>query len=677
MTVEPIEKKIQSTAQPATIKFKESLIGRIRNLALSPNAQGNALIPLFEAISNSMHSLQERFGQDWAKKGEIRITVFPDAEGNPLSFKIEDNGIGLNDRNFESFMTFDSIYKLKKGGKGVGRLTWLKVFKGAKIESTYRQDDDTYKRSFDFILNDDGQIQNHTVSSVTEIKDLRTTVFLDSLQDGYKAHCPKKTGVLAKKIIGHFLKTFLGNDCPTVVLSDVDNTYDLQEMLNSKKFNTTEETFQQDDITGKLKVEHVLLEKSFIEGGAEQRVYFSAHERAVKEHVISNQVGLTSSFDYEGKSVVYVGLVSGGFLDDHVSQERNHFNIDSSLFRKLEKEIEVRAIQYLEKPIAEKLEIKKATVEKVLTSNPRFRYLVTDTTAFAKKLPMNAHKPEEIFSALSIEDYRETKKIDEKIDNVLSPVAERIVDVDMDAHIGDLVQKITEQGKASLAQYIVRRKAIIDLLEQRLGYRDENKEHKYKEDAIHGIICPLKKTSDDIEYGDHNLWLVDDRLAYYDFLASDTEIKKFAKESESGDRPDIILFKGCSLLHRVRTNQPMVIVEFKRPARTGYSDNDDPIKQVYGYIKELREKKIEDKNGALITQISNDTPFYCYIICDVTPKMMEFLKNAMIDKPLPGGRGYHGYNTAFNAYVEVIQYSQLVEDARLRQEAFFEKLDIN
>ncbi len=40
MTVEVIEKKTPPTAQAATIKFKESLEGRIRNLALSPNAQG-------------------------------------------------------------------------------------------------------------------------------------------------------------------------------------------------------------------------------------------------------------------------------------------------------------------------------------------------------------------------------------------------------------------------------------------------------------------------------------------------------------------------------------------------------------------------------------------------------------------------------------------------------------
>lgn len=677
MTVEVIEKKAPPTAQAATIKFKESLEGRIRNLALSPNAQGNALIPLFEAISNSMHSLQERFGQEWATKGKIQITVFPDDEGNPLSFQIEDNGVGLNDRNFESFMTFDSIYKLKKGGKGVGRLTWLKVFNNAKVESIYNEAGSFYKRSFDFVLDDKGQIQKHAVIDAGAVSDLRTSVTLNRFQESYKSLCPKKTSILAKKIIAHFLRTFLSEECPTVTLSDLENNYNLQEMLNERKFNAKEESVEVDGIVGSVKVEHILIEKSFMEGGAEQRVYFSAHGRAVKEHVISNQVGLTAAFDFEGKPVVYIGIVSGDFLDTHVSQERNYFNIDSSVFRKLEKEVENKAIQYLEKPIKEKLAIKTETVEAVVSANPRFRYLVQDSTEFAKKLPLNAHKPEEIFSALSIQDYRETKKLNEKVENVLSPESEKIVDVDIESHINNLVQKITEQGKASLAEYIARRKAIIDLLDKRLGYRDENKEYKYKEEAIHSIVCPVRTTSNDVEYGDHNLWLIDDRLAYYDFWASDTAIKKFAKSSESAERPDIILFQGCNLLQRSRTNQPVVIVEFKRPARTEYADDEDPIKQVYGYIKELRERKVDDKDGKLITEVSESTPFFCYIVCDVTAKMKGFLETSMINNPLPGGRGYYGYNPAFKAYVEVIEYSKMVEDARLRQEAFFEKLDIN
>jgi hypothetical protein len=214
-------------------------------------------------------------------------------------------------------------------------------------------------------------------------------------------------------------------------------------------------------------------------------------------------------------------------------------------------------------------------------------------------------------------------------------------------------------------------------LEHRLGFEDKEKQRLYTEEAVHKVICPLKVNSGDIEYGNHNLWLIDDRLAYYDFWASDQQIRKYAKSSECADRPDLILFQGSNLLQREGTDQPIVIVEFKRPARTEYSDDENPIKQIYDYIRELREHKVTDNNGKLITQIGADTPFFCYLICDITPRLKAILEDYKINQTLPGGRGFFGYNDTRRAYVEVLQYGQIVKDARLRHEAFFKELGIN
>src|SRR3546814_8180953 len=59
---------------------------------------------------------------------ERERTLF-DAE-NPLivGFIVHDNGIGLDDRNFDSFNTAFSPRKSQIGGKGLGRFTWLKAF---------------------------------------------------------------------------------------------------------------------------------------------------------------------------------------------------------------------------------------------------------------------------------------------------------------------------------------------------------------------------------------------------------------------------------------------------------------------------------------------------------------------------------------------------------------------
>jgi hypothetical protein len=130
-------------------------------------------------------------------------------------------------------------------------------------------------------------------------------------------------------------------------------------------------------------------------------------------------------------------------------------------------------------------------------------------------------------------------------------------------------------------------------------------------------------------------------------------------------------------MQRAGTSQPIVIVEFKRPSRPDYNDEENPIKQVYDYIRELRNNKISDNQGKLITEIGPDTPFFCYLVCDITPRLLSILEDYEINQKLPGGRGFFGFNKPRGAYIEVLQYSQIVKDARLRHEAFFKELGIN
>lgn len=117
-----------NNSQPAdTLKLQDDLVGRVANLAMNPS-HANTLIPLFEAITNSIQSVQDRFGEDCEKKCDIEVQILQGENRDTHSFKIIDSGIGLNEQNFESFRTYDSKLKVTRGGKGAGRRTWLKVF---------------------------------------------------------------------------------------------------------------------------------------------------------------------------------------------------------------------------------------------------------------------------------------------------------------------------------------------------------------------------------------------------------------------------------------------------------------------------------------------------------------------------------------------------------------------
>src|SRR5688500_17692255 len=118
------------------------LLGKIREKKLSYN---NTLLPLFEAVVNSIQAIEDGSA---TKPGLISIEIVRVPQGNitfkevtligkspVMDFIIRDNGVGFTDANYESFSYAHSPYKLTKGGKGVGRLIWLRAFNAVDIES--------------------------------------------------------------------------------------------------------------------------------------------------------------------------------------------------------------------------------------------------------------------------------------------------------------------------------------------------------------------------------------------------------------------------------------------------------------------------------------------------------------------------------------------------------------
>src|SRR5260370_25368828 len=111
------------------------------------------LLPLFEAVMNSFQAIKEaNFPANIP--GRITIEVKRgggqlDLDVSPISgFRITDNGIELDERNWESFNTAFSAHKLTRGGKDLGRFTWLKAFGHARIQSTFKHNNAFHTPSF-------------------------------------------------------------------------------------------------------------------------------------------------------------------------------------------------------------------------------------------------------------------------------------------------------------------------------------------------------------------------------------------------------------------------------------------------------------------------------------------------------------------------------------------------
>lgn len=216
----------------------------------------------------------------------------------------------------------------------------------------------------------------------------------------------------------------------------------------------------------------------------------------------------------------------------------------------------------------------------------------------------------------------------------------------------------------------MRRKAVIDLLEQALAL-DENEQYS-KEARIHSIICPMQTTSDETKFDDMNLWLVDDRLAYHHFLASDKRIDAIPiLDNRVGKRMDIAVFDAAlSYAADPENINSITIIELKRPQRND-GDN-DPVLQVLKYVRDIKAGKIKKANGRGLGDVSS-VSFYCYVVADLTPSVRESAESRGLtlaqDK-----EGYFGYNPTYGAYVEVISYDKLLKDAKQRNRALFDKL---
>ena len=210
---------------------------------------------------------------------------------------------------------------------------------------------------------------------------------------------------------------------------------------------------------------------------------------------------------------------------------------------------------------------------------------------------------------------------------------------------------------------------------QNIKYKDQEQQKYTYEKNIHQLIFPMTKTSDDIDYLQHNLWIIDEKLAYHHYLASDIKLKKIGEmENGSEKEPDILIFDS-PFAFTDEQEQPyrnITIIEFKRPGREHYTDAENPIKQVKEYMDKIVEGKVKAKNGEFLSGAEN-IRFFCYILCDVDASIKK-LANMEDLKQTPDCMGFYKYIDSYQAYLEILPYNKLIQDSKKRNKILFDKL---
>lgn len=646
-------------------KMDSDLTRRIRNFNLSPDQY---LMPLFEAISNSIHAIQDKFGPKWTQKGRIKVEITRDEE-NVQKVVITDNGIGLDDYNFDSFLKTDSDYKSGKGGKGIGRFSWLVCFNEIKITSCFKRDNSVFCRSFDFAPRE-SPVYNHNSTEISA--ETGTRVELSGVKHIFvEKYKNSNISGIAKESIKHFLPTILAG-IPDILFIDGEEEINIKDLWKDIVVET--KTEQLNSILN-ISITHILIRSGVAEKNA---LYFSANYRTVNHKDLSKLLGLKNALIYrkEEKSdpiiCHYIGVLSSELFDRASYSERTGLSISDDLMGQIVSEaVMLLKTGFLKSFYEQIMSEKSQKLHKLIEDNPKFSYLIKNNSDLEKFLNSSSSTNLEFYKDLSVADYEENRRITEKMQEVIDKTNKG-----EDISIEEVAAEATQKNQSALAQYVKERKDILDLLETRRGWKDSTTRTRYLESDIHSVICPLKTDSDELSIDKHNLWVLDDRLAYYEYFASDKQIKSYLTESDSEKRPDIALFKGCNAFQREFSNQPVVIVEFKRPERDDYTEQENPIVQVFNYIKDFKDKKVRKSGGQVITTINDQTAFQCYIVCDITPKMIEYMNNYGSFTAYPDGHGYRSYRKEYNAMIDIIPFENLITDARLRNEIFFDKLGL-
>jgi hypothetical protein len=222
---------------------------------------------------------------------------------------------------------------------------------------------------------------------------------------------------------------------------------------------------------------------------------------------------------------------------------------------------------------------------------------------------------------------------------------------------------VSHLASEDLARFIVHRALVIDSL--------ANMPPDSAEIAIHNAILPKKSDGGDIR--ENNIWLVDDKFLSYSSIYSDvaltTIIQDVGKsvESKQQRKPDVAAF-----FSRDSENHPnkLVIIEFKKPGADIF-DNNKALIQCRLYASELSERIPTVREVFAFSIVEIDDEFYRDMkqtgfkdVFSLTDRVVynDFLIGSKSDIPL---------------HLYVMPASALIKDAKARNRVFEEVLQFD
>lgn len=654
------------------------------------NIRGNTTVytPLVEMIVNGIQAIGETGKNDGKVTVRVQRSSQKELDGSlpdVVGFYIVDNGVGFTNNHRNSF---DTLYTdLKEGGKGFGRFTALKYFEDIHVKSIF-YDDDGYKiRSFS--MGKDHEIIVREKIEVTNQIDTGSTVTLSTLRKGHGFE--KKLATIARNLVERLLPYFITQQyvCPDIFLCEQDGSGSI--LLNDFVRNQLSAVIQEIRIEregftlkalGQDKVFQVRLFKFYSPRHQRSRISLVAHKREVSGSPIHKYIPEFEDEFFEKepngeinreRNYIIKAYVFGSYLDQNVSLERGgfEFQTDSDLIfgigqTQIEREASVITREAMGEEITSRQQRKKERVQAYVDEEAPWHKTILEK-ADLSSMPFNPSN-EEIEARLQKEKFTQEVAVRKDVTKLLTETnLEKVKD-----RVTEIVNKVSGSSKNDLIHYIALRRTILDIFSKSLEV-DESGAYS-SEGIVHDIIFPRKGDTDTTSFRDHNLWIVDERLNFTSWVSSDTPL-----DGKKTDRPDLLVYNKRVLFRGDNeASNPITIFEFKKPQRDDFvnpSSNEDPVQQIVRYVNNIRDGKYKTPEGRKM-RVAENTPFYGYVVCDLTPKVETWLEREKNFTPMPDRLGWFDWMKNINLYVEVISWDKVLKDAKMRNQIFFQKLGI-
>ena len=659
---------------------------------------------LFEALSNALYCSRNNetiiitinFTRQY-KANEI----LEDKDNYIKSFSITDNGVGFTDENHEKFTRV--IYKTNhEGGRGVGRMAFLKVFKDVHIHSVFREGEKVFSRDFKFSA--DKEPEDTKKQENNELP-IQTTIRFGEIKSDFQENTKQSMGKYRDEILEHFY-IFL------YYLLDANKIFEIRLIDDSGVISETIINTQQ------LKLDKVLEDSFSLKGPVDlkgidyfenfeilhiktknlkdNKAYYVVDERSAGEikklnlppASLEDETGFVYHYHLYLKSTYFNRFLNESRTTLSIPSDGKKANSNVITEEKIAAELNSRIEKFLSYEIGilnRKNEEKVKTIledsENNITSSANaYMYILNDDSVKKELLSEIKYTDtaKNILTKVRVFHEELQRKTVNQINELIENIKNNCKAMDLDKlreKMDDLSKKVNIENAVNLSSYIMYRKYVLKLFGEALDIYKNNSTQN--EALFHNLL--LHRGA--VNSTDSNLWLLDEMFLYFDGVSeksiANIELNgiKIIRDLSEEEKEQLNAFHSKRLDRRVDLlffpeEKKCVIIELKDP-KIGITEN---VQQMDKYAELLANfTKPEYKPDI----------FYTYLITDNFNKYDKptgykkiygiegFVRNSIDIK------NYDNDIAIANQYSEIIRYSDIYKRAGMRNRIFFEKLNIN